>query len=836
MIDSLLILLFGTMSDYIHADGGAIIGWIVVSIILSAISSAIQQALAGEPEVERTRGLRANTRDPSIKLPILYGKLRIGGNDVFVEATGDDNKHLWVVQTLSEGECEGIDTAPEDDAEPGDSTEYDQLWLGDKLANEFGSNALYYFHGGTATQTVDSNLNAAISKFTDPMRYTCYIVWHLIYDYDLFQNLPQRNVLLKGRKLYDFRTYEIAWSDNPVLALYDFMTNDRYGYGFDATRIDVSSWSTAANYCDTKGWTINMRIDRDMAGKDVIDNICNLFRGQLVWYDGKFYLYYADLNYESTALALTDKNIVQNTEGLAELSIIEQSKFDYPDGLRISFIDAEKEYVEDAIVVGDNTGVIREITLDGCTSRQQASDMGIYILERMRLDRTIKGTFSDDALRLEPNDVVTLTNSDFGLSAQKMRVQSSAVRQDGLVELSLVYESDELYDDDYDVAIEEEYTCSLPDPYTTPPTVSNVSITEEQYYYRLRNFTRLVITFDEPANYPWYDHVEVWISRGGEDSTGAYEHQFNATDDFSIENVEEGEEYLIILRTVSLHGVKQDLDDGFKLRHVVLGYSDTPSSLNALVAVVNENSIILYSSKVNDADIELYEFRFGLSWNSSVFLAALRAPNYSLIGVKPGEHTFWANTLSNNGVYGGTPVSATVDLIDPPDGWAVQHTETCDYSESDDVHDNTEQTTYSGEDYLKCSHESGGLVGTYTSPIYDLGSSGRYLVYILADIVLLGVGNTWDDVVPDNSVESTTWNDISASTRTWNEIFELNEAAQVSMKLKYGDTSPPTNEVGKMEILSAIVTARYYQVEITITDPSEPINALVEHFTLKFCQ
>ena len=124
------------------------------------------------------------------------------------------------------------------------------------------------------------------------------------------------------------------------------------------------------------------------------------------------------------------------------------------------------------------------------------------------------------------------------------------------------------------------------------------------------------------------------------------------------------------------------------------------------------------------------------------------------------------------------------------------------------------------------------LVGTYTSPIYDRGSSARYLIYLLADIVVTGTGTTWDDVIPSPDK----WSDINIDTRPWVEIFELAAGPSVSIKLKYGETSPPTSEVEKLEILSAIVTGRYFQVEITITDPSEAVNALVEHFTLKFCQ
>ena len=812
------------------------LAYVVISFIISSIAGAITRLLTGEPDIERTAGLRANTRDPSVKLPIVYGKLRIGGNDVFMETTGSQYKDMWIVQTLSEGECEGIAAEQDPEGEPGDSTEYDQVWLGDKAESEYGSNVQYWFHGGSHDQTYDTNLNSAIPKFNDNMQYVCYIVWKLIYDYDKFQNLPQRTVELKGRKLFDFRDNSTEWSDNPVLALYDFLTSTRYGYGFDSSKFDLVSWGAAATYCEIKGWTINMRVDRDINGHDVIDRICMLFRGELVWYSGKFYLRYADLNYETVSESLTDNDLLQNADGTAELSILQPGTFDIPDGLRVAFIDEEKGYVEDHIMVGDVSGVVKDVTLDGCTSRQQASNMGVYILERAKLDRVVSGTFRDNAIRLEPCDLTALTNETYGLLSQLMRVQSAGIRSDGLIDLTMAYEDIRLYDDNYDVDIEDTYECNLPDPTAEPPTISNVRVTEESYFYRLRNFTRIMIAFDEPADYPWFSHVEVWVRRGEEASDNTYEHQFNAASDFSIENVEEDEEYWIILRTVSIHGVKQSLDDGYSIRHVVTGYVDVPASCVELNAIVGPNTITLYSAKVTDPDIEVYEFRVGSTWAGGLFLAALRAPNLNLTGVKPGTHTFWVNTLSTNGRYGATPRSATVTLIDPPDSWVVQETFVCDYDESGDDHNNTEQTDYLGENYLKCSHGSGGLSGTYLSQIYDNGSSERFLAYVLADILVLGVGNTWDDVIPDNSIVATTWDDIGISTRTWYEIFEMVDAGRISITLKYGATSPPTSEIKMMEILSAIVIGRYFQVEITITDPSDPITSLVENFELKLCQ
>lgn len=121
------------------------------------------------------------------------------------------------------------------------------------------------------------------------------------------------------------------------------------------------------------------------------------------------------------------------------------------------------------------------------------------------------------------------------------------------------------------------------------------------------------------------------------------------------------------------------------------------------------------------------------------------------------------------------------------------------------------------------------MYGTYTSPVYDLGSvlQDDYLAWIRADVVVIGAGNEWDDQLPS----PTTWNQANAATRTWLDMFTLTAAPNVNMTLKYGSTHPPTNEAKKMELLSTVITNfRYLQVYIEITDPSEGINALVEEF------
>lgn len=943
--------------------------WYWGALIVAAASWASSELMEEDmpTAIRDLNGIKRTTRSTTEPLPVVYGEKLVGGNDVFIEATGTDNKDLWIVQTLAEGECDSIAQV--------DSV--DQVFLDGKLPSEFGGNVSYWFHNGSSSQTVDTNLNTAIPAWTDTLRHTCYIVWKLTFDPDYFNSFPKRTVLLKGKKLYDFRDLSTAYDTNAVLAMYDYFTNTRYGMGKDSSLIDTTDWTTTANYVDTKAWAISLGI----TGGNIQANMnrfAMLFRGQMVWYDGKFYLRYADLNDESSVLTINDEHIIQSESGEAQLSISQPGKFGQNDAIKVAFIDPEKDHAIDYVTVGDALGVVGNLKIDGCADREYASNIGTYTLERQKLNRTITGLFRDDCVQLEPHDVVDFNSTALSISDQTMRVARAEIQPDGLIGLTFSYEDLTLYDDDYNINAEGVYTCNLPDKYATIPAVINGSLTEETYNHRLRTFTRLKVTFDPPTGYPWYSHVEVWWS----DDDVTYKHLFNTTNDFNIDPTQEGSVHYIRLKSVSLYGNKTSDGNDLKLSKTVLGLTDAPTSLTDLQALVNENAINLYSGSVLDSDQFLVEFRLGDTWSGAVFLGTNVEPDLSLNGVKPGDFTFWGNTRSNNGEYGVTPRSATASLVDPPDGWTVQGglTETCDYN-AIGTHDNTEYIFYDSDDYLKCSHTGAVLTGTYTSPEYDKTASGRYLVYVLADIVVVGGGTSWDAqfpltltgselitdgafsnwtvddldswtesncdasedvsgetgsaakvtlsaddgyiyqditvvagdwhkldfyykntaadvatfgvydntnsgwITPDDVIQlsdntsftnhsylfkapsgcvsvriifgavsngdivwfdtasckkideanSTTWNDVG-STKTWNEIFEPSAAPSVSIKLLYGDTSPPTNEVSGLEILSAIVTARYYQVEITITDPTNEIYAYVQNFTLKFCQ
>ena len=207
-----------------------------------------------------------------------------------------------------------------------------------------------------AHKTYDAILNAADATWTDNQRYTSYIAWRFTWDEDQYRGVPSRVVDLKGRKLTDFRDSSTAWSDNAILCLYDFFTNSRFGLGVATTDIDTASWTTAANYFDTKGWSFNYVTGSDSNPWSTVLDMLQHFRGSISWFDGKYYLLIADINDESSVMTITDAHIVQDGSGKAQLRVIQPSRFNKPKGIRVTYSDKERNYVDDDILIGDENG------------------------------------------------------------------------------------------------------------------------------------------------------------------------------------------------------------------------------------------------------------------------------------------------------------------------------------------------------------------------------------------------------------------------------------------------------------------------------------------------
>ena len=825
-------------ASIVAATGAGAIGTALIYGGAALVGGLLARELMGsELQAEDAISIRANITATNRTLPLIYGTRMVGSNDVFMEMgtegdlTPDKEGYLWIVSVLGEGETEGIAT---------DEHGEDLVYVDDKRVQDYSSGVIdYWFYNGTSTQTANFNIYIGTrseegDKYTDPLRNTSYIIYRIQYDRENFVGIPRRELVLKGLKVEDIRGGSRSAYSNPALILFDYMTNKRYGLGWSESLMDLSSWREAATYCDTiKGWEINLVINSQTKSQVIIDTILGHFRGYLIWYDGKLYLRYMDLLHgEAIVFDLKDEHIARDSDGKALVSITHPSTFSMPDGMSVSYIDEKNNWAIDNFIIGEEDGQIRQINFVGYTDRALANEMGIYSLERQRLNRVLSFVLRSDAIALDPNDLIYVQSSELGLSQTLARVKSASVRADGLVSISAVLDSEDLYNQEYEPDTSKVYTTNLPATTDPPPSVTLSKAPEEEVYdYRERSYVRLNVFFDPPALYPWFSHVDVYVGfpENKEQPSAPppedYVYRFSASNDFQLDPVEEGQTYYFKLVSVSDFSVKESFGDALGFSHKVKGVIGVlPACPLYLDSTVNMSSVELYSAKIDSPDISGYEFRvgpLGASWMDSIFLTKQSNPSISFSGVTPGEYTFWINTQHYNGYYCPSPVFTDVSIPDPPPNSRLFFNLAIDFR--DGVHDNTEPLNL-GTELKRIGGES--REGSFTTDEIDtrnINPEERALIYIKGNYTVAAGGDTWNDLAGPN----TTWFDMAylpleGRWLTWNEMIPtgvLHDPEKLKITVFFSKTpGGPYKESHNFELLTGIVCGRYIKIRFDIID------------------
>ncbi len=138
----------------------------------------------------------------------------------------------------------------------------DGIWVGDRLLEYFidlppaiNPWIEHHFHGGSLTQTVDTDLQGYVPEYDNPHKGLCYSYFRLRAqagsDMQVWSGVPEFRATLKKIDILDVRgTPSVGYSNNAALILYDFFTNARYGRGLTTTKLLTADFIAAANWCD----------------------------------------------------------------------------------------------------------------------------------------------------------------------------------------------------------------------------------------------------------------------------------------------------------------------------------------------------------------------------------------------------------------------------------------------------------------------------------------------------------------------------------------------------------------------------------------------------------
>lgn len=234
-----------------------------------ALSSVAGQSLAEKPELgasnlnnELSRNI--NTRSPINFRELVYGRVRKGGQIVFME-TNDDEDIMYMVITIASHEIEGVESLTFNDS-PFIRRANDN-WHSGLITNDGGDLGSYsdaitqvYVHKGNGNATIpssfasDTSLNSTDHKFHD----VAAIFVRLKFDANVWAaGLPNITCVMKGKKIAPIGGGTKRWSNNPAEVIQDYLTDDM-GLGLETSEIDTTSFGEMRDYA-------NQTVDRNTA-------------------------------------------------------------------------------------------------------------------------------------------------------------------------------------------------------------------------------------------------------------------------------------------------------------------------------------------------------------------------------------------------------------------------------------------------------------------------------------------------------------------------------------------------------------------------------------------
>ena len=238
---------------------GAVVQSIAVSLVLGAVSSALQ----GKPDTAGggsgggqvatiAKDRTVTFRQPIVPHRIIYGECRVAGPITFVEST-NDNEQLHQLITIAGHQVQEIG----------------EFWAGEEkvslssgvvnsgaFAKSTSKNFITILTGDgsvSGDSALLSALTSATTKWTANHKQLnrAKIYTKFIFDSDVYIGaLPNLSALVKGKLLYDTRDAGTRYSNNPALCIYDYLTDVEVGVGKLAGRINTASFTTSANDCD----------------------------------------------------------------------------------------------------------------------------------------------------------------------------------------------------------------------------------------------------------------------------------------------------------------------------------------------------------------------------------------------------------------------------------------------------------------------------------------------------------------------------------------------------------------------------------------------------------
>ena len=509
-------------------------------------------------------------------------------------------------------------------------------------------------HLGTDTQLADADLVNEVSGWTNDHRLQgiAYLYIKLKYDRDAFPNgIPNVSAIIQGKKLLDYRDGSTAFSSNPALVIYDYLSDPRFGLGVSTSSIDTTSFTTVANTCDEtvslsaggtqKRYECHGVVFNDIAPMEILDDLLSSCVGVISYTNGKFNI--SGGKYVAPSITLSEddfragikltpkqsrKDTFNTVKGIFTSDEADFQPTDYPMVTSSTFVEEDGETI------------FADIDLPFTKSSIMAQRIAKIVLFKNRQQMIMKASLKLSAFKLQVGDTVTINNDKLGFVGKIFEVADwtfVADENDVGIDCVLKETSSNVYDWNA-----EESTFSQDN--TTLPTFQTVEVPSLEVSDILRVYSQTPITVIQAtvkSNQGTTAEFEVqYRNTNTEDTFKSLGRSTNNI--FEIQNVEDGAVYEVRAKSINAFNVSSDF---VTITHEVIGKSAPPSDVSNFSVNIIDNQAVCSWTAVDDLDISHYVIRHTPATTGQVYSGAeviadniSKATNVASLPAKTGTY------------------------------------------------------------------------------------------------------------------------------------------------------------------------------------------------------
>ena len=287
---------------------------------------------------------------------------------------------------------------------------------------------------GTTTQTAFSNLitnsSGGSAEWTSNHKMlgvACYYMRLDGSDREKWRTFPIVESVVRGRLLYDPRTEQTTYSNNPALAIRDYLTNSIYGANKSTAFIDDNSFIQSANDCDSEGYKLDGVVSTSNNILSNIDDLKTACRGIITRIGGIYKLKIDKA--DASVFTFTKDNIISKVN----IGLI--NKAERCNRLVVKYFNKDLSYQPDSIILESSTykaidGITleQEIELPYTIEKAIAKKIGTIEINQTRKQILVRLSSTFEAINVECGDVVSVTYDDFGMNAKKFRITGMNIK------------------------------------------------------------------------------------------------------------------------------------------------------------------------------------------------------------------------------------------------------------------------------------------------------------------------------------------------------------------------------------------------------------------------